>query len=364
MAFMTLEKIGVSYDKKKQILKGLDLAVEKGELVSLLGPSGCGKTTTLRVVAGFIEPGEGTFTLDGNDMTTVPVHKRNFGIVFQSYALFPHLTVYDNVAFGLRTRKMDKSQIDKKVKDILEICGLTELSSRFPKEMSGGQRQRVALARALVIEPKLLLLDEPLSNLDAKLRISMRVEIKRLQKKLGITTLFVTHDQEEAMAISDTIAVMKDGVIQHVGTPKDIYQRPKNVFVATFIGRTNIIPARVENGSIVFGNGYRVEMDCLKQTAGQEVLCSVRPEEFVISPDGTEGISGVVKEYTYLGLNTHYFVETDDGQKTVEIVEESSIEDELKPGQRVLLQVKKHKINVFNKEGSVNLVRSEAFYEG
>ena len=196
MAFMTLEKIGVSYDKKKQILKGLDLAVEKGELVSLLGPSGCGKTTTLRVVAGFIEPGEGTFTLDGNDMTTVPVHKRNFGIVFQSYELFPHLTVYDNVAFGLRTRKMDKSQIDKKVKDILEICGLTELSSRFPKEMSGGQRQRVALARALVIEPKLLLLDEPLSNLDAKLRISMRVEIKRLQKKLGITTLFVTHDQE------------------------------------------------------------------------------------------------------------------------------------------------------------------------
>ena len=169
MAFMTLEKIGVSYDKKKQILKGLDLSVEKGELVSLLGPSGCGKTTTLRVVAGFIEPGEGTFTLDGEDMTKVPVHKRNFGIVFQSYALFPHLTVYDNVAFGLRTRKMDKAQIDRKVKEILEVCGLTELSGRFPREMSGGQRQRVALARALVIEPKLLLLDEPLSNLDAKL---------------------------------------------------------------------------------------------------------------------------------------------------------------------------------------------------
>ena len=207
-------------------------------------------------------------------------------------------------------------------------------------------------------------MDEPLSNLDAKLRLEMRSVIRHTQKDVGITTVYVTHDQEEAMAISDTIAVMKDGVIQHVGTPKDIYQRPKNVFVATFIGRTNLIPARVENGAIVFGNGYRVEMDCLKQTAGQEVLCSVRPEEFVISPDGTEGISGVVKEYTYLGLNTHYFVETDDGQKTVEIVEESSIEDELKPGQRVLLQVKKHKINVFNKEGSVNLVRSEAFYEG
>lgn len=254
MAFMTLEKIGVSYDKKKQILKGLDLAVEKGELVSLLGPSGCGKTTTLRVVAGFIEPGEGTFTLDGNDMTTVPVHKRNFGIVFQSYALFPHLTVYDNVAFGLRTRKMDKSQIDKKVKDILEICGLTELSSRFPKEMSGGQRQRVALARALVIEPKLLLLDEPLSNLDAKLRISMRVEIKRLQKKLGITTLFVTHDQEECFSISDKVAVMNGGVIGIDDLFRDGY---KAIFVGTGVWKPNALHIKGETlGHVHFGINY------------------------------------------------------------------------------------------------------------
>ena len=162
MAFMSLNGIDVSYDKKKQILKGLNLEVEEGELVSLLGPSGCGKSTTLRVVAGFIDPQGGTFTLDGEDMTKVPVHKRQFGLVFQSYALFPHLSVYDNVAFGLRTRKMDKDVIDKKVKEILEVCGLTELADRFPKQMSGGQRQRVALARALVIEPKLLLLDEPL----------------------------------------------------------------------------------------------------------------------------------------------------------------------------------------------------------
>ena len=195
MAFMSLNGIDVSYDKKKQILKGLNLEVEEGELVSLLGPSGCGKSTTLRVVAGFIDPQGGTFTLDSEDMTKVPVHKRQFGLVFQSYALFPHLSVYDNVAFGLRTRKMDKNVIDRKVREILEVCGLTELADRFPKQMSGGQRQRVALARALVIEPKLLLLDEPLSNLDAKLRLSMRVEIKRLQKRLGITTLFVTHDQ-------------------------------------------------------------------------------------------------------------------------------------------------------------------------
>ena len=163
MAFMSLKDIDVSYDKKKQILKGLSLDVEKGELVSLLGPSGCGKSTTLRVVAGFIDPQGGSFLLDGEDMTKVPVHKRNFGLVFQSYALFPHLSVYDNVAFGLRTRKMDKELIDKKVKDILEVCGLSDLANRFPRQMSGGQRQRVALARSLVIEPKLLLLDEPLS---------------------------------------------------------------------------------------------------------------------------------------------------------------------------------------------------------
>ena len=182
MAFMSLKDIDVSYDKKKQILKGLSLDVEKGELVSLLGPSGCGKSTTLRVVAGFIDPQGGSFLLDGEDMTKVPVHKRNFGLVFQSYALFPHLSVYDNVAFGLRTRKMDKELIDKKVKDILEVCGLSDLANRFPRQMSGGQRQRVALARSLVIEPKLLLLDEPLSNLDAKLRLSMRVKSSACRK--------------------------------------------------------------------------------------------------------------------------------------------------------------------------------------
>ena len=230
MAFMSLNGIDVSYDKKKQILKGLNLEVEEGELVSLLGPSGCGKSTTLRVVAGFIDPQGGTFTLDGEDMTKVPVHKRQFGLVFQSYALFPHLSVYDNVAFGLRTRKMDKDLIDKKVREILEVCGLTELADRFPKQMSGGQRQRVALARALVIEPKLLLLDEPLSNLDAKLRLSMRVEIKRLQKRLGITTLFVTHDQEECFSISDKVAVMNGGVIEQFDTPENIYKRPATEF--------------------------------------------------------------------------------------------------------------------------------------
>mgnify|MGYP000009403961 FL=1 len=346
------------------VIPDLNATIRDGELFTLLGPSGCGKTTLLRMIAGFNSIEGGDIYFNDTRINDMDPSKRNIGMVFQNYAIFPNMTVRDNVAFGLKNRKIEKEKIKTETDKYLNLMQIMQFAERMPNQLSGGQQQRVALARALVITPDVLLMDEPLSNLDAKLRLEMRSVIRHTQKDVGITTVYVTHDQEEAMAISDTIAVMKDGVIQHVGTPKDIYQRPKNVFVATFIGRTNIIPARVENGAIVFGNGYRVEMDCLKQTAGQEVLCSVRPEEFVISPDGTEGISGVVKEYTYLGLNTHYFVETDDGQKTVEIVEESSIEDELKPGQRVLLQVKKHKINVFNKEGRVNLVRSEAFYEG
>ena len=208
MAFMTLNQIDVSYDKKKQILKGLDLKVEKGELVSLLGPSGCGKSTTLRVVAGFIDPQGGTFTLDGEDMTRVAVHKRNFGLVFQSYAVFPHLSVYDNVAFGLRTRKMDKAVIDTKVKDILEVCGLTEFAQRFPKQMSGGQLQRVALARALVIEPKLLLLDEPFSALDYQTRLSVCDDISSIIRENGKTALLVTHDLSEAVSVADRVIVL------------------------------------------------------------------------------------------------------------------------------------------------------------
>ena len=225
--------------KKLRAVSDVDLRLNRGDCLGLVGESGCGKSTTLRVVAGFIDPQGGTFTLDGEDMTKVPVHKRQFGLVFQSYALFPHLSVYDNVAFGLRTRKMDKDLIDKKVREILEVCGLTELADRFPKQMSGGQRQRVALARALVIEPKLLLLDEPLSNLDAKLRLSMRVEIKRLQKRLGITTLFVTHDQEECFSISDKVAVMNGGVIEQFDTPENIYKRRPSSSQDSSVSRTS-----------------------------------------------------------------------------------------------------------------------------
>ena len=311
MAFMSLNQIDVSYDKKKQILKGLNLDVEKGELVSLLGPSGCGKSTTLRVVAGFIDPQGGSFSLDGDDMTKVPVHKRNFGLVFQSYALFPHLSVYDNVAFGLRTRKMDKALIDKKVTDILEVCGLTEFKDRFPKQMSGGQRQRVALARALVIEPKLLLLDEPLSILDAKLRLSMRVEIKRLQKKLGITTLFVTHDQEECFSISDKVAVMNNGVIEQYDSPENIYRRPATEFVARFIGFENFLELERVNANTyraADNSTFEVDMECDEERyAG-----TIRPDDIRLAGDGqTENvIQGTVGVRTFLGKSYQYEVNT------------------------------------------------------
>ncbi|HBR34250.1 MAG TPA: polyamine ABC transporter ATP-binding protein, partial [Firmicutes bacterium] len=284
---------------------------------------------------------------------------RNIGMVFQNYAIFPHLTVGDNVAFGLKNRKLEKEKIQVLTKQYLELMQIAEYAARMPNQLSGGQQQRIALARALVISPDVLLMDEPLSNLDAKLRLEMRSVIRHTQKSVGITTVYVTHDQEEAMAISDTIAVMDAGIIQHVGTPKDIYQRPKNLFVANFIGRTNIVPARIEQNTLVFPSGYRIKLEQFNQIEDQEVQCSIRPEEFVISKQGDEGIHGIVKEYSYLGLNTHYAVETQGGWM-VEIVEESSLEDELKPGQKVLLQVKKDKINIFNQEGSRNLIRSEA----
>ena len=341
MAFMSLNGIDVSYDKKKQILKGLNLEVEEGELVSLLGPSGCGKSTTLRVVAGFIDPQGGTFTLDGEDMTKVPVHKRQFGLVFQSYALFPHLSVYDNVAFGLRTRKMDKDVIDKKVKEILEVCGLTELADRFPKQMSGGQRQRVALARALVIEPKLLLLDEPLSNLDAKLRLSMRVEIKRLQKRLGITTLFVTHDQEECFSISDKVAVMNGGVIEQFDTPENIYKRPATEFVARFIGFENFLElAKKQDGVYTAPDGSEfltsMDLDC-ENFAG-----TIRPDDICLADEiQTENVlSGTIGVRTFLGKSYQYEVETSAGVLKVNM----GTDHVYKEGEKIRLYLPKDKL--------------------
>lgn len=344
------------------VISDLSIEINSGELFTLLGPSGCGKTTLLRMIAGFNSIEGGEIFFNETRMNDIDPSKRNIGMVFQNYAIFPHMTVRENVAFGLKNRKLGKAKIQEETEKYLKLMQISQYEDRMPNQLSGGQQQRVALARALVIAPDVLLMDEPLSNLDAKLRLEMRSVIRHTQQNVGITTIYVTHDQEEAMAISDTIAVMNDGVIQHVGGPKEIYQRPRNVFVATFIGRTNIIPARIDQGAVVFSNGYHVKLDSISKAKAQEVICSVRPEEFIIIPGNGEGINGVVKEYTYLGLNTHYTVELEDGS-TVEIVEESSLGEELKSGQKVLLQVKEHKINVFNQEGNINLSRSET-YEG
>ena len=342
------------------VIPDLNLEIGDGELFTLLGPSGCGKTTLLRMIAGFNSIEGGDIFFNEKRINDMDPSKRNIGMVFQNYAIFPNLSVRDNVAFGLKNRKVDKAEIKKRTDEFLNLMQIMQYADRMPNQLSGGQQQRIALARALVISPDVLLMDEPLSNLDAKLRVEMRSVIRHTQKSVGITTVYVTHDQEEAMAISDRIAVMKDGVIQHVGTPRDIYQRPKNVFVATFIGRTNIVNAHVKDGIITFADGYHVHIDALDKAAEQDVRCSIRPEEFIICKDGTDGIHGTVQECTYLGLNTHYTIDTDQGD-SVEIVEESSIGEGLKKGEKVLLKVKKEKINVFTKDGGTNLIRSDAY---
>lgn len=318
MAFMNLTNIDVCYDKKNKVLEQLNLSVNKGELVSLLGPSGCGKTTTLRVVAGFIKPQSGSFVLDETDMTQTPIEKRNFGLLFQSYALFPHLSVYDNVAFGLKMRKMDKAEIQEKVMKMIEIVGLKGFEKRFPNQMSGGQNQRVALARALVIEPDLLLLDEPLSNLDAKLRVAMRSEIKRLQKSAGITTLFVTHDQEECFSISDKVAVMNKGIIEQFDTPEVIYNHPKSEFVARFIGFENFIELRKgAHGDYVAENGTYFALN--GQEGDASSLGTIRPDDIHIVDKAKDSntISGSVTVRTFLGKGYQYEVATELGKFVV-----------------------------------------------
>ena len=355
MALLELKGITAGYGQNV-ILRDFNLNVERGEFVSLLGSSGCGKTTTLRLIAGFSEPMQGTISFDGRDYTHVPLHKRNFGFVFQSYALFPHMTVFDNVAFGLKMRRLDKATIEGDVMQMLKLVDLEGFENRYPREMSGGQRQRVALARAMVIKPDLMLFDEPLSNLDAKLRIEMRNAIRQIQNSVGITTIYVTHDQEEAMAVSDRIAVMSGGVIQHVSTPKSIYQRPANQFVANFIGRSNTLSARYAQGALHFDNGYVTPYDNCGNAPAEDVLVAVRPEEFVLAADGQQGIDATVVSSVFLGLNTTYFVELYDGTNA-EIVEESSISSIIPNGTKVKLTLKQDKINVFTADGKTNLTK-------
>lgn len=326
MAMLSLEHISVAYDQQ-YILKDFNLNVEKGSLISLLGPSGCGKTTTLRLIAGFLEAKEGKFSLSGKDYTRVPVNKRNFGFVFQSYALFPHLSIYDNVAFGLRLRKVKGAEIDRRVRNILDIVSLSGFEKRFPKELSGGQRQRVAIARALVIEPELLLFDEPLSNLDANLRVSMRVEIRRIQQELGITTVYVSHDQEECFSISDQVAIMNKGVIEQLGRPSAIFKYPKTEFVARFIGFTNFInfDTSVEGSDEIALQAKDRRFLVTKHASKGEqkgLKGAIRPDDVIIGTldeieDGSNRVTGRVKVSTFLGRSYQYVVETGLGEFTV-----------------------------------------------
>jgi putative spermidine/putrescine transport system ATP-binding protein len=298
---------------------GVSLDVADGEFLVLLGPSGCGKTTTLRMVAGFIEPSEGTVQLGGRDVTTLPPWKRNAGLVFQSYALFPHLTVNENVAFGLEMRKIAKGDMAPRIAEALRLVRLDHLGDRLPRQLSGGQQQRVALARALVFRPDILLLDEPLSNLDAKLRQDVRVEIRELQRTLGLTTVMVTHDQEEALTMADRLVVMSEGRIRQVGTQQDLYERPADQFVADFVGRSTFIHGRLETpGRLVSDGGLAIA--CESGAAGKATV-ALRPERLALLAAGAPALDntfpGVVEFVSYLGAMVDVHVRLSPNERVV-----------------------------------------------
>ncbi|MEJ5201310.1 MAG: ABC transporter ATP-binding protein [Anaerolineales bacterium] len=306
MNFLTLTNISKTFGNTVAV-KDFNIVVEKGEFVSFLGPSGCGKTTTLRMIAGFELPTTGQIVLDGEDITFTPPNRRNVGMVFQSYALFPNLTVAQNIGFGLRVRKMPVQEIDQRVKEMLSLIHLQQFGHRYPYQLSGGQQQRVALARALAIRPRVLLLDEPLSALDAKIRVELRSEIRRIQQQLGITTIYVTHDQEEALSLSDRVVVMKDGLIEQIGTPFEIYNFPQTPFVASFVGTLNVLRAKVldaDKGLLSLEGQTFYSSEPLKQVRnGDVVSVAVRPEIITLVGGGAElnQLNCKVETVTFLG---------------------------------------------------------------
>jgi len=317
MSRLSLQGLTKAYGTLR-VVDGINLTLEEGEFVSLLGPSGCGKTTTLRMLAGFVEPNEGSISLDGEVISApgavLPPERRRMSMIFQSYAVWPNMTVEENVAFGLKLRKLDASTIKRRVGEILEVVQMGHLAGRYPSELSGGQQQRVALARAIVVKPQVLLLDEPLSNLDANLREEMRFEIRRLHDEFRITTVYVTHDQAEAMATSDRIAVMHDGNIEQVDAPHLLYTRPRTRFVAGFIGRTNLLEAELRNGELGFG-GVSVPAGLVPgatEASRSDILVSVRPQSIELHrarPSGSKPLmEGIVAQRTFLGETWDYVV--------------------------------------------------------
>lgn len=296
---------------------GVDLDVKEGEFVSLLGPSGCGKTTTLQMIAGFIPPDAGQIRLGEQDLTRLPPNRRQIGVVFQSYALFPHMTVGQNVSFGLEMRRVAKPEREARVRQALEQVRLSQFIDRYPRHMSGGQQQRVALARALVIAPRLLLLDEPMSNLDAKLKEEMQMEIRRLQRDLGVTTILVTHDQNEALALSDRIAVMLAGRIMRIDTPQSAYEQPGNQFTSTFLGKSNIITARRHSAGILLGDTLMLDAPSGLAELGEAFSCSLRPEKLCLCAPGAGRLDATITSRIFLGNHWLFQVESQLGMLLV-----------------------------------------------
>ena len=336
------------------IIPDLSTTIKNGEFFTLLGPSGCGKTTLLRMIAGFNSIEGGTIAFDDKVINDTPAQNRNIGMVFQSYAIFPHLTVRQNVEYGLKIRKVPKTEMKQRVDEILKIVKIEEYQDRLPERLSGGQQQRVALARAIVIHPQVLLMDEPLSNLDAKLRIEMRSAIRDVQKQIGITTVYVTHDQEEALAISDRIAVMKDGIIRQIGSPQDIYARPYDAFVSTFIGHSNLFHGtlkRADGGyNVVFNNGFSIFMDNISSEASET------------------GIDCKILSRVFLGKYTNYFLEFAPGmvlddQPSIEYSQDlGQAERIFDEGESIKLLPNKKKINIFTKDMEKSLIKDVVKY--
>jgi len=324
-----IDLVGLSktYDGDTAALKPINLYIRKKEFITLLGPSGCGKTTTLRLIAGFEAPTTGQILFDGQDITNVPPHKRRVNTVFQKYALFTHMNVYENIAFGLRLKKRPEAEIQKKVNEMLHLVGLDGFGKRTVDKLSGGQQQRIAIARALANEPEVLLLDEPLGALDLKLRKEMQVELKNMQQRLGITFIYVTHDQEEALSMSDTIVVMKDGYIQQIGTPTDIYNEPKNAFVADFIGESNIMRGTMIRDEVVEFDGK--VFPCVDKGFGENVPVDVvvRPEDVKLSAPENGQVVGVVQSVVFKGVHYEMMIKTENFTWMVHSTESRSVGD-------------------------------------
>ena len=340
---VSLKDIVVDFDGER-ILDELSLDIHDKEFVTFLGPSGCGKTTTLRVIAGFITPKSGNVFFDGKDIASVPPYKRQVNTVFQKYALFPHLNVYENVAFGLRLKKLPEETIRPKVLEMLETVGLRGFERRSINQLSGGQQQRIAIARALVNEPEVLLLDEPLGALDLKLRKEMQLELKRLQREMNITFVYVTHDQEEALTMSDTVVVMNGGKVQQIGTPEDIYNEPKNAFVADFIGDSNIVDGIMEKDFLVSFGGQ--EFACVDRgfKVNEPVQVVIRPEDVDIVPPSAGKLTGLVREVIFKGVHFEMHVDVEGKEWLIHSTQASQ------PGELIGMNIGPDEIHIMSRE--------------